>query len=258
MKAPQRKVENMTNIATEETKSKSIVSSILSGITNERDSQEKWSPLRMSNSGKCARAIAYQYHDYPSEPLSARSLMVFRLGNTIESEVKALIAKYCSHLDITYPTHTLKIGIEGNEITGHVDGFISDDTILEVKSINGMRFKSLDREGIPEDYIAQAQAYMGASGRSKTLFIFYCKDTSHLREITLNYDEKYLMGVVDNFKSVIVSTPKNLPDRKYTPLKSGQLPWQCSYCSFTSYCWPDYQLKFDKNNKPQWVKKERL
>lgn len=245
----------MSNIALEENKSKSIVSSILSGITNERDSQEKWSPLRMSNSGKCAKAIAYQFHNFPSEPLSSRAMMVFRLGHTIEAEVKALIEKYCKDMPITYPKETCFIRIGEKTIGGHVDGLIGNDTVLEVKSINGMRFKFLDREGIPEDYKAQATSYMKALGRTKTLFIFYCKDTSHLKEMIFYYDENNFKPIESRFLSVINSSPDYLPPREYVPLKSGKLPWQCSYCSYTSHCWPDYELKFDKNNKPQWIKK---
>lgn len=245
----------MTNIALEENKSKSIVGSILSGITQERKEEAYRSPLRMSASGKCARAIAYQYHNFPAEPLSSRALMVFRLGHTIESEVKALIAKYCGHLNITYPTDTITLNVEGTEIQGHVDGLIDDDTVLEVKSINGMRFKMLDREGIPSDYTKQATSYMKALGRRKTLFVFYCKDTSHLREMLFEYDPNYMAEIYNRFASVIRSQKDNLPNREYGPLKSGQLPWQCSYCSFTAHCWPDYELRFDKNNKPQWVKK---
>lgn len=243
----------MSNISQNETKS--IVGAILTGISKEEDEKERTSPLRMSSSGKCARAIAYQYHKFEPSPLSSRANMVFRLGHTIEAEVKALIAKYCSDMPITYPTDTISYQVDGVEIVGHVDGLIGDDTILEVKSINGMRFKNLDREGIPNDYQKQAVSYMKALGRTKTLFIFYCKDTSHLREILFEYQPYMFEEIYNRFSSVIQSTKENLPPQEYEPLKSGQLPWNCSYCSFTAICWPDYQLKFDKNNKPQWVEK---
>jgi len=232
-----------------------IIDQILQGIVNERKDETHRSPLRMSNSGKCAKAIAYQYHGFPSEPLPPRSLMVFRLGHTIESEVKELIKKYCSNLNITYPTATISYEVHGKLIEGHVDGFIDDDGILEVKSINGMRFKMLDREGIPADYVDQAISYMKATGRKYVLFLFYCKDTSHLKEMFFHYQPEIFKEIEARFSSVIKSTKDNLPAREYEPLKSGQLPWNCSYCSFTAICWPDYELKFDKNNKPQWVKK---
>lgn len=234
-----------------------IIDAVLKGITAEQSTEKAWSPLRMSNAGKCGRAIAYQLHGFEGTPLPARSIMVFRLGHTIESEVKALIEKYCD-LPITYPKDTISFEIEGKTITGHVDGLIGTDTVLEVKSINGMRFKMLDREGIPEDYKAQATAYMKALKRSKTLFVFYCKDTSHLREMTFEYDDAYFQTINARFTRVLRSTKTNLPDREYGVLKSGQLCWQCSYCSFTKECWPNAELKFDKNNKPQYLVKETV
>lgn len=243
---------DMDNIAI-----KSIVSQILNGIASE-EKEERRSPLRMSSSGKCARAIAYQYHKFEASELSPRAMMVFRLGHTIEAEVKALIAKYCD-LPITYPTETIKYTVDGVDIDGHVDGLIGDDMVLEVKSINGMRFKNLDREGIPEDYRKQACSYMKALNRTKTLFVFYCKDTSHLREMIFEYDPLMFEEIYSRFSSVIQSTKENLPAREYGPLKSGFLGWRCSYCSFWKHCYEGAVLTFDKNNKPQIkVKDENL
>lgn len=232
-----------------------LIEKILSGITQEEKSRQRTSPLRMSSSGKCARAIAYQLHGYQASDLSSRAIMVFRLGDTIEAEVKALIEKYCKGMSIHYPKDTISFQVGNKYIPGHPDGLIGDDTVLEVKSINGMRFKNLDREGIPEDYKAQATAYMHALNRKKTLFVFYCKDTSHLREMEFEYNPALFEQIKNNFQLVIDSTKEQLPPRKYEPLKSGQLPWQCSYCSYTQHCWPDYELKFDSKNKPQYVKK---
>lgn len=227
-----------------------IVENILSGITQEEKEKVRTSPLRMSSSGKCARQVAYQLHGFESEPLPSRSIMVFRLGNTIETEVRALIEKYCPDLDVTFPNETISIEIDGVTVTGHVDGLIGSDTILEVKSINGRRFASLGREGIPEDYQAQATAYMKALNRNKTLFIFYCKDTSHLKEMFFYYDEERWEEIEENFVSVIRSTKDSLPERKFAP-KNGKLVWQCSYCSFNKHCYPQAQLTFDPKNKPQ-------
>lgn len=234
-----------------------IIDKILQAVTKENKAEKRSSPLRMSSSGKCARAIAYQLHGFPANPLPPRSIMVFRLGHTIEAEVKALIAKYCSDLDISYPAEAITYAIGDVLIEGHVDGLIGADTILEVKSINSMRFKMLDRMGIPDDYKKQANSYMKATGRTKTLFIFYCKDTSHLKEMTFHYDPDLMLEIYNRFLSVIASTKDHLPDREYQPLKSGQLPWQCRYCSYNQHCWPQAQLNFDKNNKPQLIIKEQ-
>lgn len=231
-----------------------ICEKILQGITNEREDQKEYSPIRMSSSGKCQRAIAYGHHGFKSEPLPARAIMVFRLGDTVETEIKALIEKYCKDISITYPKETVSFDVNGYQVPGHVDGLIGDDTVLEIKSINGMRFKFLDREGIPEEYKAQACAYMHALKRKKTLFIFYCKDTSHLKEMWFEYDSNLLNKIKQRFSNVLSSTKDELPDREYGPNEKGRLPWQCSYCSYNQHCWPEAETKFDKQNKTSmWV-----
>lgn len=234
-----------------------IIEYILSGISKEEESRERTSPLRMSSSGKCARAVAYQLHGYEAEALNSRANMVFRLGHTIESEVKALIEKYCSHLKITYPKDTITYEVDGKTIVGHIDGLVNNDTVLEVKSINGMRFKMLDREGIPSDYKAQACSYMKALNVKKALFIFYCKDTSHLKEMEYEFDPFLWEKIYNRFSSVVQSTKENLPEREYLPNK-GKLLWNCSYCSYNKHCYPEAKLEFDKNNKPQYLIKEAV
>jgi len=114
----------------------------------------------------------------------------------------------------------------------------------------------LDRVGLSEDYQKQVTSYMKASGRKKTLFIFYCKDTSHFKEIEFHYQPEIFEDINFRFSKVINSTKERLPNREYAPLKSGALPWQCNYCAYTKLCWPDYELKFSKDNKPQYVKRK--
>lgn len=229
-----------------------IVNKILEGITNERREKSDYSPIRMSSAGKCQRAIAYQLHGFEGEPLPSRSIMVFRLGDTIEKELKSLIQKYYPD-QIEYPEEPCKVIVAGKEIHGHIDGMIKNPkTILEIKSINTMAFKRLGTE-VSYDYQCQAVCYMKAHGLTKTLFIFYNKDTSHLQEIEVNYSEDTWNQIVQRFTNVIKSTKDNLPSKEYGPDDKGKLDWHCSYCSFNKTCWPEAKLQFDKNNKPQMI-----
>lgn len=233
-----------------------IIEHILKGITADEEGKERGNPLRMSSSGKCARQLAYQFHKFKPEPLAARAILTFRLGHTIEAEIKSLIQKYCSDMNITYPQDTFTFEVNGVEIPGHVDGHIDNDWVLEIKSISDAGFKMLSREGLSEDYKKQSNSYMKATGRKKTLFIFYCKNTSHLKEIVFEYDPKLLEDVKIRFSKVIHSTKDSLPDREYGPNDKGKLPWNCSYCAYWRHCWPTAQLNFDKNNKPQMIVRE--
>lgn len=230
-----------------------LVEQILYLIEKEEKSKTKSSPLRMSASGHCTRQIAYAYHGFEAEPLAPRAIMVFRLGDKIETEIKDLLIKYPpENYEITTSNDEISFEIDGHKILGHVDGIIKSpiQAILEIKSVNTLRFKSLDREGIPSDYIYQATAYMKATGLDKTLFIFYNKDTSHMKELELAYDPSIWKVIEDRFRRVINSNKDNLPDQDYGPSSLGKLPWQCSYCSFNKHCWPNADLTFDKQGKP--------
>jgi len=236
-----------------------IVDKILEGVTKEEEGRQRGNPIRMSSAGKCQRAIAYQLYEFKAEPMSGRALMVFRLGDTVEAEIKSLINKYCHDLKVEYPKDDFKIEIDGHEVTGHIDGLIThpDSQILEVKSTNGNKFKMLEKTGIPYDYKCQTTCYMRALGLKKTTFIFYNKDTSHILEIPYHFEEEIWGQVQIRFSNIFKSTKEKLPEREYGPDAKGKLPWQCSYCSYNKHCWPDAVVVFERN-KPNLYRKGTL
>lgn len=241
-----------------------IIDKLLANICNEEKDRQWSNPVRLSASGKCQRAIVYQLI-YPDKmlPLTSRSRMVFRLGDTIEAEVKALLRKYPSdgvELFLPEVQEEVKVTVSGQEILGHIDGrakINGEDYLLEVKSINGMGYRRVLKGYIGKGYEAQTTAYMKALGVNKTLFIFYCKDTSHICEVIFNYIPEIWEQVERRFRNVLKATAEELPDREYRPNAKGVLPWQCSYCSAVKLCWPTHELKFDDNSKPQLIVAER-
>jgi hypothetical protein len=229
-----------------------IVDNIIAKINEEQKNEVRKSPIRASASGYCARKIGYQLHEYPSDPLPARSVMTFRLGDIIEAEVKSLIAKYLpADYVIECPQEPCSLTIAGREIQGHVDGVIKApvSAILEVKSINTMGFKRLDTEGVDYSYKCQAVFYQKAMGIPRTVFIYYDKNTSHLKQITYEFEEKIWQEVKSRWENVIASTKDKLPDREYEPNAKGALPWNCTYCSFMNLCWKT-ETTFTKAGKP--------
>lgn len=231
-----------------------IVDHILKTITEEESEREFSSPLRMSSSGKCQRAIAYQLHKFEAEPLSARARMVFRLGDTVEAEIKALLRKYPSDkfkISIPEQQKELSYKIEGVEIKGHIDGMViePEPMVFEVKSINTLGFARIGREGVPNNYRDQACSYMRALNVTKTLFLFYNKDTSHITEIIYEFEPDRWAKIKDRFSNVIKSTKENLPEREFGPNEDGKLPWECGYCAYSKYCWVA-ETVFNKKGKP--------
>lgn len=233
-----------------------LIDQILTGIEAEENGRQWGNPLRMSSAGKCQRSIAYQLHGFEPKPLRARARMVFRLGDTVEAEIKALIQKYPPKgFEIEYPEAPIEIEIAGRVITGHVDGLILKPKlmILEIKSINTRGFSMLASKGISYGYQCQATLYMKALGYEKTLFIFYNKDTSHLTEIPYEFDDEMYEYIVERFTNVIGSGKESLPDREYEPNEKGVLGFQCNYCAFVDKCWSEAKLKIDSYGRPKYV-----
>lgn len=225
---------------------------------NKHEEARSWSNgLRASSSGKCARAIAYQYHGYDAEPLNWRARLVFRLGDIIESDLVGVARLY----GLTDEQKECSITIDGVEIKGHVDGILGD-TVVDFKSTTTFGFKKAKgnpTKGVKEDvgdYLFTMHFYMKALSLEKALLVYYCKEQSDLHEVSLKYDPKIWDMVEERFRKVILSKKDSLPDREFFPNEKGALPWQCSYCSFNRQCWPEYSLAFDGAGKPHLYVKE--
>lgn len=205
--------------------------------------------LRGSSAGACARALGYQRHGEPGEKLSSRSHLVFELGNTIETQ----LVQYAEKLGLKDAQKEVSFFIDGEEINGHIDGIYSvdgEDWVIDFKSINTLGFKRAAGGFNNEKYIAQLHFYMKALGLNKSMLIYYNKDTSHMCEQSVFFDETVWQKIESRFREVINSTPENLPAREYEPNDKGIFPWQCSYCAYSKICRPDAEVVFDKNFKP--------
>ena len=226
----------------------------------EREKERQWAnPIRASNAGKCARAIAYQLH-YPDKltPLGWRARMTFRLGDLIEQDLKDALKSYESkYFDLFLPRNgepqeECKLTIAGKEIIGHIDGRAvkkDDGTqwIVEFKSINDRGYQRVLKGDIGHSYECTACFYMKALDIPNELFIFYNKNTSANVEVACHFEPKTWNEVDTRFTSVINSTPDYLPEREYQPDKKGKLPWNCChlYCSAFHLCYPEAETKFD-------------
>lgn len=206
--------------------------------------------LRGSSAGSCGRALGYTRHGAPGEKLSSRTHLVFELGNTIETQ----LMQYAVPLGLTDAQKEVSMTINGEEIKGHIDGLFKDELgeqwVIDFKSINTLGFKRAAGGFQNDKYVAQLHFYMKALGLNKSMLVYYNKDTSHLCEQSVFWDETVWQKIENRFREVINSTPENLPGREYEPNEKGIFPFQCSYCPHSKICWPDAEVVFDKNYKP--------
>ena len=80
-------------------------------------------PFRLSNSGRCARALAYQRFQsiFKSEPMPARVLMVLEEGKRVDKWLKEEFRKHCAK-SWGSEEKEFFIEVEGIKIFGHADG----------------------------------------------------------------------------------------------------------------------------------------
>lgn len=236
-----------------------IIDKLLQTLSEIEADRTYANPIRPSNAGKCARAIAYQLH-FPDKmkPLGARARLVFRLGDTIEAEIKTLLKDNPPEgVQFFFPDPQEKVSfkIGDVEIVGAIDGRCivgGEEYVVEIKSAGDYGFKKMLKGDLDYSYACQATAYQHALGLKKTLFLIYNKNTSHLQELIFHYDPFIWAEIEARFAKVLASTPEKLPAREYAPNDKGKLPWQCSYCSSVELCHPEHKVEFE-NNKPSLI-----
>lgn len=215
------------------------------------EKRENKNLLRASSSGKCTRAIAYSYHGFEGTSLNWRAQLVFKIGHHTEADLQEIAKLY--GLDDFQKECSIKIN--DVEIIGHVDGIWDKTHVVDFKTTTTYGFKEA-KKGIVGDYLYQMNFYMKALGLKHAILVYYCKETSDLHEVHLDFDELAWGRIKTKFEKVLSSTKESLPAKDYAPNEKGVLPWQCSYCSFNKHCFPDFELTFNDSGKPQLTKKQ--
>ena len=220
----------------------------LAGYTFQRqfmeDNESKSGVLRLSQSGKCARQLAYKYHGFEpkGKEIDGRAKIIFWMGDLVEMIVTELARLAGVPLLATgFRQLTVKFPIDEIVITGHPDGIIMDNgelILLEVKSMSDYGFRNFEKGIINEGYIAQTNSYMDVLKIKKCLFVAINKNNGVMEEKLTKYNPKIVKETIKSFRDVINSTKEDLPPRKHNPDKKGKLPWQCLYCSYWGYCRP--------------------
>jgi len=203
----------------------------------------------ITDAGKCPRAVFFKFKKAPAEAMEPRILMMFDHGNHIHQLImKPLFGVRGIHViaaEINIPPQEL--------ITGRADAILSDGKelyVLDIKSINGQIFKSLDEP--KDEHLNQIQLYLHFFKQKKGILLYVNKDTQELREFPVDYDSKIaqdLLGQLSELKTKI--------DRNVIPPRIPVWPenWQCQYCQFKEICltagegnvsWENFKKKVDE------------
>jgi len=205
----------------------------------------------ITDAGKCPRATFFKFKKAPREEMEARILRLFDHGDYIHQLImRPLLSMREIHVvasEINIPPQQL--------ISGRADAILSDGKelyLLDIKSINGTIFKSLDKP--KEEHINQIQLYLHFLDPKKGILLYVNKDTQELKEFFVDYDkeraENLLKDLIELKKKIDANIiPKRLPDWPDN--------WQCRYCVFKEICqtageneidWEKFKRKIQTQN----------
>lgn len=210
--------------------------------------------LRLSSAGKCARQLAYGYHGFEKKgkEIDARAKIIFFQGDLTELML-ASIAKLagCNLAATGLHQATVKFAVNGQFVEGHTDGLLIEPgeiLLAEYKSMSSYAFERFEQGFIDDSYIAQYNTYLSSLGIMRCVFVGHNKDNGMLHEMVITRDENIVTKTRENLLRVIKSTPESLPERAYGPDEKNMLPWQCSYCAYWGWCWPNAEKILVKNS----------
>ena len=223
---------------------------------------EVGNPYRASSSGSCARKLAYQKLGIKPAPLGWRNHLVFELGHAIESQMQP----YCKKAFKTYvgndnDQECVSITLDdGTVLSGHLDGVMNeydkptgDLMIVDWKSCATEKFKyqieKADKDPYTKlgiGYVNQAHCYMKAKNAKKACYIFYNKNISAMRSVTIDWDDMYWDDINDRYAKVkACDSLDTLPEQEYHPAQR-QYGFMCTYCAYCeTICYPEYEIYND-------------
>lgn len=248
---------------------------------------------RASSASQCERKLWYKKNGEPGEQMDARAIINFALGDLTEAVVVAFLKAACVGPDKLYSEvqfgesageckvqgrtfeifkqKTLITKIVGMEIPGHADGFGKRNSdgkweLIEIKSAADFGFRDFLEKG-PGDYINQSHCLMMsedalALGIRTVRFLYLKKNTGHIASRSYEFDTDVASEVANKF---IAANQEQIPERPYSPIAETfrskptgkiKLPWQCSYCPYTTTCWTNTEMEL-KSGKPVYYIKNK-
>jgi len=208
----------------------------------------------ITDTGKCPRAVFFKFKKAPAEEMDPRVLMMFDHGDHIHQLImKPLFGIRGIQVvaaEVNIPPQEL--------ISGRADAILSDSKdlyVLDIKSINGLIFKSLAEP--KEEHINQIQLYLHFFKQKKGILLYVNKDTQELKEFLINYKPEIAQSLLNELKDLKTKIDKNIvPDR----IPSWPDNWQCQYCQFREICsmtgegnvsWESFKNKIEAESEPR-------
>lgn len=181
----------------------------------------------VSDVGKCPRALYFHFKNVPGEEPDPRLLRVFEEGDYTHRRLMSVLLSLgvVQAVEIHTPSNDL--------IHGRADAVITLDNepyILELKSSAGFKFRKLEEPR--KKHVEQIQLYMHYFNIPQGIILYENKNTQHLKEFRVDYDEELVEGLIKNFEFLREQIEKEIVPEKPEDIKD----WQCRYCEYRKEC----------------------
>jgi hypothetical protein len=185
----------------------------------------------------CLATVAFGFRGFPETPPAPKLRRIFRDGNRIESDVVKDLRQAGVHLLENDPMSgkQWEFTAQGGHVIGHADGLIEEDEstiLLEIKSMNDARWKKCKKEGVKysdRHYWAQVQLMMGMAKISKTVFVFYNKNTSEYNSEVVEADEIEYASLMAKAEAIMSGDVEKIA--------YNNDDWRCRGCFQRESCW---------------------
>lgn len=131
---------------------------------------------------------------------------------------------------------------EGGSLKGHVDGTLdvgAETILLEIKTFNAMGWRRLKANGLPPEYVEQANLYMGALGLKKAVFICRHRGYFYWKQYEISFDQDKYDRSLAKAAYIHAAPPENIP--RIPVNAKGFLDWRCAYCPYLNRCWKNVE-----------------
>ncbi len=181
----------------------------------------------VSDVGKCPRALYFHFKDVPRERPDPRVLRIFDEGEYTHRRLLSVLYSLgiVQASEVRTPPDDL--------IHGRTDAIVTLNEkpyIVEFKSSAGYKFTKLKEPR--QDHVDQTQLYMHYFNIPRAILLYENKNTQHLKEFELEYDEERVEDLIKGFeflrgqieKDIIPEIPADIPK------------WRCRYCEYRTEC----------------------
>lgn len=215
-----------------------MIQEIIDDVLKPKEERIRSGLISPSSLGQCYRRQYWsRANETPSNPLDARTLRVFAMGNMVEKFV-------ITNLLNRYPDWKTQTEVNKDDIHGFAD-IVSPDEVMDVKSQHSRKFwwntKEMKAGKDIKDMFypnwMQVMTYAWALGKPKARLIYVSKDDLCIQEYSLDCDS-FWQGEID----MELTKVRYYYDNKTTPpalprLYGGEeTKKECEYCQFKDKC----------------------